>query len=114
MTKPYTVALKNASALTVSERISAECRFAAELERLYSGRVERLVADMREFIEVYEWEAVDLTVVPVLPCGPWKAAVLEAETVGLLGIQTTPEQYVFFEVRPYPDDLLDAPGSRSH
>jgi hypothetical protein len=96
MTKPYTVALQEASALPMRERIEAEVRFAKALERALGG--EDAVAEVyKAWVDASESEANHIDTETAVKAVRWPRAFDAARQAGFNKLGDIGEAH--FEVR---------------
>ncbi len=97
MSKSYSVALLDASAIPFPARVSVEGRYAAALERALGGE-EGVVATYKAWLEAHECEPGILTAAMTERASRWQRSAEAAQTAGMHGLghfEGTPH----FEVR---------------
>lgn len=96
MTKPYTVALQQATDLPIRERIEAEVRFAKELERALGG--EDAVAEVyKAWLDASESEANQIDTSTATKAVRWPKAAEAARQAGFRKLGDIGEAH--FEIR---------------
>ncbi len=97
MSKPYSIALLEASALPFQARVSAEGRYAGALERALGGET-NVIAVFKAWTEAHESEPGVLTAETAELAARWPRAAQAAETAGMHGLGHF-EGMPHFEVR---------------
>jgi hypothetical protein len=96
MTRPYTVALRDAPELPAAERIAAEVRFIKEIERAL-GSADDVALIYRAWIDASESEANELDAESAALAFRWPKAMTGATRAGLRNVSETSEAH--FELR---------------
>ncbi len=96
MDRLYQVALQDGEVLPGPERIAAELRFIAQLERELGGPPE-VCATYRAWIDASESQAIDLDAAPAARAVRWPHAFQAASRAGLNGVHGLRDAH--FQVR---------------
>lgn len=96
MTRPYTVALKDAPELPTAERIAAEVRFIKEIERSL-GSADDVARIYRAWIDASESGANELDAESASLAVRWPKAMNAASQAGLRKVSETSDAH--FELR---------------